>query len=233
MATENGEDEKKTEPAETKSDAMPAWADALCSKMDAMADSVADLKKRADAADEAKAEPKDDKPEELAADAKKDGADDRKQVTAADATEELKTKIADLDSRMPKELSDAETEEMAEASHKADSLAAAFGEKPTRPMPGERPQNFRRRLVERYRAHSPTWKDADLTKADSVVLGIAETQVFADALAAADLPGDPAQGLREIRKTGPGGHLISEFRGDIRATYEPFRAQAQKFGTLR
>jgi 8-oxo-dGTP pyrophosphatase MutT (NUDIX family) len=222
-------------PDEKLPEETAAKDDAFHSKMDSFMDSIM---KRMDSFEEKLAG------KELAADSKKcdDGEEDRKEIKTADdaeakeakeradaATAEVKTlkeKIADMDEKMPKALDDAEAEELAETQHKADSLASAFGEvRSVRPIPGEKPQNYRRRLLDKYKAHSPNWKDVDLAKADSSVLAVAERQIVADAFTASDRPDIGAgSGLREIKRRGELGHTITEFRGDISETYAAFKA---------
>jgi len=229
--------------------------DALFSKLDAIADSVAKVNARMDAmeegekpsrmiADKKKADKADDddddakaddeEEEEKKADAamcdededdkKADGEEDRHQAKIADELASLKTKIAD----MQRELPDSEKEEIADAQYKADSIAAALGDTAPRPMFGEFPKSYRARLLEKFKKHSPAWKDLDITKmarVDASILDIAEKQVYSDAMAAANMPSTYQPGmLREVKRRTDAGHTITEFRGDIGAAWSDFKA---------
>ncbi len=154
-------------------------------------------------------------PEEAAADAARKSRKDRMRrrsdamkaaarpfgsaaLTAADAEKERQDSYAkaDLQSR-------------------ADSVFHALGEAAPAPMAGEVPDGYRRRLARILQRYSPDWKHIDLhTVADSV-LALAETKIYADALAEAASPTAPPDQLIMRTRTNPdSGHRITEFFGN-------------------
>ena len=208
---------------------------ALASRMDSYEAKKADD----DEAEEKKAD-EDEKAEEPAADddgeEKKSDDDDTEEKEKADETmkadAEIARRIADLDRRIPRILSDAEMNEIADAQARADSVAAAFGESASRPIQGETPRAYRIRLAASFKKHSPDWKDVDLAKADDAVLSLAEKGIYADALKVAQAPATvPAGVLRERVRMDDTGRRIKEFDGAPSSWMRNF--QIQRRGVAR
>lgn len=169
-----------------------------------------DAKEKADAEAKAKAD----------ADAKE--AEDKAAKEKADA--DIRRELAELKSRIPTELSDAERNEVADAQVKADSVFSAFGKRAPAPLSGEKPLSYRRRLLVQLQEHSPDFKSVDLSSiADAALLGFAEKQIYADAQSAASLTVGPGM-LREIKRADATGRQISTFEGDPAATWAPFQS---------
>jgi 8-oxo-dGTP pyrophosphatase MutT (NUDIX family)/predicted DCC family thiol-disulfide oxidoreductase YuxK len=177
------------------------------------------------AADKAKK----DSDEKLASEAKKKAVEAEALAKAAHdsihgATSEVKGLIADLERRLPKELSDADYAAMADAQAKADSIYHAFGDSAPRPLNGEDLLAYRKRLSAKLKTHSAQWKDVDINKLDANVFSIAEAKIYADAMEAAVHPVDlPAGGLREITKHDRAGRKLSEFIGSPSAWMNQFK----------
>lgn len=147
----------------------------------------------------------------------------RKEREREKADADLRREIAELKSRIPTELSDAERNEVADAQVKADSVFSAFGKRAPMPLSGEKPLAYRRRMMVQLQEHSPDFKSVDLSAiSDPALLAVAEKQIFADAQASASTSVG-AGTLREIRRADATGRLISTFEGDPAVTWAPFQ----------
>ncbi len=225
--------------ATAKADADPAEkdapkADADGGNMKAIMDSLGALAKRMDSMEEAA------KPAKVAADA--DESEEAKKAKAdADKESEKEAEakadaafIARVDAavaaRLPKQASDEEHAAMADAQARCDSVASAFGSAAPRPLQGESPLAYRRRLVGAYKEHSPAWKGVDITAiTDPAMLGIAETQIYADAMTAAMNPAAPeGETLREVQTKSRAGHSVSTFVGNPAAWTSQFKLPARR-----
>lgn len=209
-------DEEKA--AKEKADAEEA---AKKEKADAEAKEAEEAKAKADAEEKAAKEKADAEAKEKAdADAKE--AEEKAAKEKADA--DIRRELAELKSRIPTELSDAERNEVADAQVKADSVFSAFGKRAPAPLSGEKPLSYRRRLLVQLQEHSPDFKSVDLSSiADAALLGFAEKQIYADAQSAASLTVGPGM-LREIKRADATGRQISTFEGDPAATWAPFQS---------
>lgn len=209
-------DEEKA--AKEKADAEEA---AKKEKADAEAKEAEEAKAKADAEEKAAKEKSDAEAKEKAdADAKE--AEEKAAKEKADA--DIRRELAELKSRIPTELSDAERNEVADAQVKADSVFSAFGKRAPAPLSGEKPLSYRRRLLVQLQEHSPDFKSVDLSSiADAALLGFAEKQIYADAQSAASLTVGPGM-LREIKRADATGRQISTFEGDPAATWAPFQS---------
>ncbi|QLU14945.1 NUDIX domain-containing protein [Citrobacter freundii] len=190
-------------------------------KADAEAKEAEEAKAKADAEEKAAKEKADAEAKEKAdADAKE--AEEKAAKEKADA--DIRRELAELKSRIPTELSDAERNEVADAQVKADSVFSAFGKRAPAPLSGEKPLSYRRRLLVQLQEHSPDFKSVDLSSiADAALLGFAEKQIYADAQSAASLSVGPGM-LREIKRADATGRQISTFEGDPSATWAPFQS---------
>ena len=185
---------------------------------------AADSKKKADRAR------KDAEEEEMADKAKKDAEEEMAKAKADSA--EMRKKIADLEARIPKQMSDDDFAKMADAQARADSVANAFGKRAPRPLDGENLDRYRRRLATGFKEHSPAWGKIDLNKInDAGAFEIAENQIYADAMSAARNPIDIEEGvLRPITSRDPQtDRLTTTFVGRntfIKAMKSPVRMVA-------
>ncbi|MDU6685361.1 NUDIX domain-containing protein [Phytobacter diazotrophicus] len=200
--------------AKAKADAEEA---AKKEKADAEEKEAEEAKAKADAEEKA-AKEKADADEKAKAD-----AEEAERMAKEKADSDLRREIAELKSRIPTELSDADRNELADAQLKADSVFSAFGQRAPSPTPGEKPLPYRRRLLVKLQEHSPDFKGVDLSAiADAQLLNIAEKQIYADAQSAASLSVGPGQ-LREIKRADATGRMISTFEGDPAAAWAPFK----------
>jgi hypothetical protein len=105
----------------------------------------------------------------------------------------------------------------AEAQAKADSVMRALGSSAEPPMSGEDLVAFQIRLARKMQPRSKTWGKVDLNlikadqKAFNIVLDGIHEEARADALST---EGMAPLVHREITKTTPGGHKITEFVGN-------------------
>jgi ADP-ribose pyrophosphatase YjhB (NUDIX family) len=215
-------DAKARADADEKLDKIMSMCDSLGKRMDAMESS-----KKADsmtAEEKAKADSEAKEKEEAEAKAKADAEEKEREEKARADAEETRKKIADLESRLPKQLSDADYAAMANAQSKADSVYSAFGDSAPRPLNGEDLLAYRKRLATKVKSHSAQWKDVDISALPAEVFTIAEDKIYADAMDAAIHPVDlPAGGLREIVKQDPAGRKMSEFIGSPGAWMNDFK----------
>lgn len=212
-------------------DSMSAMCDALTKRMDAM---EADGKARRDAEEKAKADAAMTEDEKKVADAKRKDAEDKAEKDKADAAEDEKRKadaqkiadasvapiaarIADVEKRLPMSMTDADHAAMADAQARADDIYGQFGERAPRPLDGETVPAYRLRALTKMKPHSKAWKDVDLAPiaADLKVLEIAEGQIYADAMTAANHPTDiaPGQLLERVVTDRTTGHRTITFVG--------------------
>lgn len=199
----------------------------------------AEAKKKADAEEDEKKKLADKarKDEEDAA-AKKKADEDAEAKKKADAVSGLATVQADIkrvEALLPKQLSDADYAAMADAQARADTVFSAFGGSAPRPLDGETLPAYKRRLAVKLKDHSPIWKAVDLAAiADAVAFGVAETQIYADAMSAALNPVDlPADQLRSIVTTDSTGRKITTYAGRPSAWMSGFSGQRQRLIGIR
>jgi hypothetical protein len=234
MTDEERAAEEKAKADAAKADAQAkrdARIDAMCDAWEAEQKAKADAaKKDADDEEEKKKKEEEDKAKSDESEEEKKKREEAEKADAAakkDADEKkaLADKIAKLDESMPKALSDEEEDEMADAQHRADSVATALGEnRRLRPLPNERPGDFRRRFAERYKKHSTEWAAVDLTKADASIVAIAESAIHKAALAHAATPDAvPAGVLRERVRNDGAGHIIREYDGHPSVWMDEFK----------
>jgi hypothetical protein len=100
--------------------------------------------------------------------------------------------------------SDDEHAAFADAQARADAVFNGFGQRAPRPLEGETIIDYRKRLATKLKGYSSAWKGVKFSQLPEEAFGIAETQVYADAIAAATNPTDLEAGeLRQVTKTDP------------------------------
>lgn len=98
----------------------------------------------------------------------------------------------------------------------ADSVYSLYGESAPRPLIGDTRGSYILRNLEKFKVHSPAWKDIDLTplSVDEKVLDIAASQIYAAARDAASSPASVPEGtLRAVTHRTPTGHIETRFMG--------------------
>jgi hypothetical protein len=165
-------------------------------------------KKKADAEGEgaakAAAKDDDDDDDDKKRDDDDDDDDDKKDDAAkADSVETLRLKLKRLEALL-KPKSDDEHAAFADAQAKADAVFNGFGQRAPRPLEGEALLDYRKRLATKLKAYSPAWKTVKFSQLPAEAFGIAESQVYSDAISAAANPIDLEAGeLRAVTKTDP------------------------------
>lgn len=155
-----------------------------------------------------------DRMDKRRADAEKEKADADK--ARADAQPDIAKLIADaVKQHMPRDRSDTERAELADAQARADAAYRAFGDQASPPMQAELASDYRRRLLKPLQRHSKPWADIELRGVADSVLTVAEGQIYADAAIAARNTDDmPSGALIPIRTINPEtNHVVTTFRG--------------------
>ena len=239
------EAKKADADAGEKLDKLLTALDSISRRMDAMeeedkARKDAAEKCAADAAksDEGKDPLEDTKPAEVAADKKKDAedeeakakadAEEKERMDRAKADADIAKRIADVEAKMPRQMSDEEYASMADAQARADSVYSGFGKRAPRPLDGETLALYRRRLASNLKEFSKDWKAVDVRLLDTASFDVVESKIYADAAISAAHPSDLAEGeIRAIRTTDPDtGHRITKFAGNasfVRQFKQPAR----------
>jgi 8-oxo-dGTP pyrophosphatase MutT (NUDIX family) len=255
QAKKDADDKEKDDAAKAKADAEAETLDKTLKCMDAMQKRMdawdesekeketkkADKRARKDAAKAAKADA-----EKAKADADKAKADadekekaDKEKADAekakADAEGDVRKRIADVEARLPKQMTDADYSAMADAQSKADRVCLMHGTRAPRPMDGENILAYRRRLAAGLKDHSLAWKGVDLRAiADEVAFTNIENTIYADAEMAGLHPVASSEDfLREITETDVTGRKLSKFVGRPSAWMNQFAAPKRKLVGIR
>jgi hypothetical protein len=242
----NGANEMNPDEIKAKADAeVEAKAKADADEKECMKKTMADMQARMDAmeaampapalaaADKSKADADDEDEKEKEAEAKKkveDEEEEKEKKAKEKADSETQRRIADMESRMPKILSDADVAKIAETQSKADSVARAFGDSAPAPIAGESVLGYRKRLIGKFKDYSDSWKSIPMDAISDAVIDIAERQIYADAATAARTPGvSISAGLREVVSRSRAGHEISTFVGRVSDFTGQFKSPVRKF----
>ena len=197
---------------------VPAWADALnqrldamCSRMDAVenkgGDKSGDEEKKDAAGDDKDKEEKKDSDEML--DSARKDEDKEKEKERADADEakkadeekkdaqvrsenaDLRAQIAAMDARlntMSQPLSAADRDALSVAQARADGIAQMFGDTVNPPLHGESPIAYRKRLAAKFQKHSGDMKGVRLDSLDGAAFALVEDRIYLDAQSFATSP---------------------------------------------
>ena len=145
--------------------------------------------------------------------------------------DEIKRRLDAIEQAAPKELSQQEEGEFADAQARADSVLSAFGKAARRPLRGESLLGYRRALAKSLQTHSAAWKGINLSTLPSDALAVAENSIYNDAAAAARNPSDVPEGvLREIITTDRTNRRISNFVGSPNAWMAQFKTPSRRVG---
>jgi hypothetical protein len=167
-----------------------------------------------------------DKMEKSAAEKRADysGAEDESTVPAS-------VRKDDHFKESPQEARERERREeaaMADAQAKCDSVAMAHGERAPKPMMGEKPLAYRRRVLRPFMRHSKEFADADLRQVPAgPVFDAIEGRIFADAMEAARNPSIPEGRLQQVTERVNGVDVVT-FRGSWNTAFAPFRIKPRK-----
>jgi 8-oxo-dGTP pyrophosphatase MutT (NUDIX family) len=222
--------------------------DSISSRMDAFEASEkereakrADKKARKDARraqkDSTEAQKADQAKKDAEEKAKKD-AEEKSKADAkakADAETEVRKRIADVEARLPKQMTDADYSAVADTQARADRICLMHGSRASRPLDGETHFAYRRRLATGLKDHSPAWKNIDLALiTDEAAFTNIERTIYADAENAGLHPVAPAEDyLREIINEDVTGRKISTFVGRPSAWMNQFAPNRRRLIGIR
>ena len=218
-----------------------ACLDAITKRMDAFEElekkkeeERADKKAKKDA-ERADKQARKDAKKKAKADAEAQKKADEEAKAKADAEAEVRQRIADVEKRLPKQMTDADYAAMADAQVRADKIFLMHGNRAPRPLDGETLIAYRRRLAANLKEHSPTWKDVDLNViADDVAFGNVEKTIYSDATNAGMNPVAVSDDfLREIINEDVTGRKISTFVGKPSAWMNQFASPKRKLVGIR
>jgi hypothetical protein len=145
-------------------------------------------KKDAEAPEDKKEEAKEEKAEK-----EEEKSDSRKDAAMQKENAELRMRLAKLEGtikNMTAETSPSDLNELASAQGRADSVAAMFGDRAPAPIPGEKPVDYRKRLLSKFQRHSPAYNGVKFDAFDPLTLGLVEERVYSDAMTTARTTND-------------------------------------------
>lgn len=212
MKQDAAEDEKK------KSDAVRADAD-----------KEEEAKKDAARKDAEKEEEEKKKADAAKADAEKEAEEKKKADSARNDSASLKKLQEQIDAltRTAPAILDADTRKrVVEFQSKAQRVAQAFGDSKDAPAicQGEAEQDYRIRLLSKYKDFSKSYKDADMSKIhDASVFTSIEDAIYNDAMAEAERPSTVQPGVMIPQKIkDAAGREITKYHGDPAACWDKF-----------
>jgi hypothetical protein len=168
---------------------------------------VADKKGKKDDDDDAKGKKDDDDDSKRAKD-----DDDGRKDSRSDS--EIRSLVASaVNDVLPKPLTDAEIDELAAVQSRADAVLAQHGKHAPRPLLGDTPLAYARRMVDLLKPYSKRWAAIPLTGMDATALAAVEAQVYADAAEAARDPAAVPPGQLRQHTEQRGGHTIISYHG--------------------
>jgi hypothetical protein len=147
----------------------------------------------------------------------------------------MRKRIADVEARLPKQMTDADYSAMADAQVGADRVLMMHGKRAPRPLDGENLAAYKRRLAGDLKEYSPAWKDVNLSAIhdEAAFSNIART-IYADAENAGLHPViESADFLREIVEPDITGRKISTFVGSPSAWMSQFSTNRRKLTGIR
>ncbi|HVC62380.1 MAG TPA: hypothetical protein VND19_18710 [Acetobacteraceae bacterium] len=100
------------------------------------------------------------------------------------------------------------------AQHRADAVLGLWGVATTAPVPGERPQEYRQRMLAAVQEHAPKFAGRPFGHIPALMMDTVEERVYADAATAALDPSTvPAGRMRVIRERDGAGRLVTKWIG--------------------
>jgi myosin heavy subunit len=226
---------KRMDAAEEERKADRAKIDAACGRMDSFEKERKDAsekeeeeKKKADAARKDAEEEEKKKDAKAKADAEEE---EKKKADAAkaDGSEHIKRLQAQIDAltrsapaAVPADL----RQRITTVASKWERVCQAFGDSAgVDPYTnGETELDYRIRLASKFKKHSKTYKDADLSKVqDATIFDSVESTIYADALTEAVRPTDMKPGMMIPQKSkDPSGREITRYIGHADACWDQF-----------
>lgn len=146
----------------------------------------------------------------------------------------IRDRLATVERMIPKQLSHAEIAEFAKIQRKANTVAREFGDSAERWLPGQTLIEYRRQLADVFKAHSPAWKDKDLTKLPDDYFDAAETAIYTDAATEGRKPRNiPGKLSEHVHVDEDTGLRTKKFEGDCEVWMKPFMLRSAYFTSFR
>jgi 8-oxo-dGTP pyrophosphatase MutT (NUDIX family) len=205
-------------------DAVMKACDALGKRMDAY-----EAKDSAEGETEEEKKAREDKARKDADEKEAKEAKEREDAARKDSAA-VNSRIDDLNRRIPLALTDEDYAALSVAQSRYDSVSQLFGKPASKPMAGETPLGYRRRMAGELKVHSPACKSIeDLSKLDSASFDVIEKQIIDDAVAVAKSPAALPKGmLRPIHREDAAGRRITSYVGDIGTTFAAFKVPSRQ-----
>lgn len=224
---DEGEDPTLTTEGKVKKDSEKA---AEGEEKAAEKESKAEAKEEHKAAEAIKEAEKDNRKEQE--DERKAEREDRARADAALSAQnrELRGQIAAMQAQMNnlyREPSFEDRNALAATRARADSVYQAVAGRPaSEPLPGESPIAYRKRMADGLRKFSAKFKAEEIGGLSGAAFDIVESQIYADAQAAAKTPEVMPKGQLRAITRNDSGHTVTEYIGDSTAAWAPFMAGA-------
>jgi hypothetical protein len=137
--------------------------------------------------------------------------------------EKMESIIANLTRETPA----SERSALANAQARADSVAVMFADRAPPPIGGETSLDYRKRMLRRFQAHSPRFKETRFDSYDEASVSTVEDVIYHDAINRAREPGDTRPGqLMAFEERDRAGRTITKYSGDILGFMAPFMTGA-------
>jgi hypothetical protein len=190
-------------------------------------------KKREEKQEDAEGEKKEFRTHEMTKKDKKDAEKADALQTKAELAE-LRQAYSRLERSIPRDLTDGEYHELAQAQARADAIFHALGGQAPLPLRGEKSDSYRRRITALLKEHSSKYKDVNVSAiSDAALYSAVEETVYADAMAFASSPATAAAGtLRAITdsRSSP-GHTITTYVGEPRVWMDEIGGFSRRLAT--
>jgi hypothetical protein len=128
-------------------------------------------------------------------------------------------RAAEAEAKSMQPLTEADERRMTDMQTRADSVYMAASRRAPPPHAYERPDEYRRRLIDGLKVYSPTWQKADLQTVPEDALAVMENQIYADAAANAKKHGLQARQIRPLPTRTASGHEAIEYVGGDNAWF--------------
>ena len=116
---------------------------------------------------------------------------------------------------------------------RADSAYIAADRRAPPPLPYERKEQYRLRLIDGVKALSPKWRKADISLLPGEAMAVAEQQIYADVAVYGPTAGLAPSQIKEVIKKSGGGHTVIEFRGGENAHFTQQFSREPRVGIFR
>jgi len=147
-------------------------------------------------------------------------------VSESAETTRLRGELSRLEqqlAQLTREPTGREMDEISAAKQRADEVARLYGTTASNHVPGETPVAYRKRLLEQFRPHSPSFASASLDALHPSMLDTVEKQILEEARAkAVDPASHPPGKLTPVQEFDSAGRLCTKFYGDSAAWMAPF-----------